>query len=307
MISSTLSTLFTLASMVCAVPTSPILTDQAANGTSTYEYLFTFGDSYSQTGFDIKGAKPSVSNPIGNPTFPGYTTSGGNNWLTYLSKLLTPSLLTYNLASGGATTSATLVKPYTSTVLSLIDQITLFTTNLGTSPRPFYAPWTSSNALFGIWIGVNDVGNAWSAGNWTALSREIVDVYMQQVERLYVSGARNLVFLTVPPIELTPLVAKQGNTTQAAEGKAVVWYNELLGDAVEKWRVGKMGGGEVKTWVVGTAPAFIEAVKNPVKYGAKDANCFNADGVSCLWFNDYHPGQAIQKLVSQAVGAAVGL
>jgi hypothetical protein len=37
------------------------------------------GDSYSQTGFSITGTKPSVSNPIGNPAFPGYTTSNGNN------------------------------------------------------------------------------------------------------------------------------------------------------------------------------------------------------------------------------------
>jgi hypothetical protein len=37
------------------------------------------GDSYSQTGFSITGTKPSTSNPIGNPAFPGYTTTGGNN------------------------------------------------------------------------------------------------------------------------------------------------------------------------------------------------------------------------------------
>ncbi|KAH7379728.1 hypothetical protein BKA64DRAFT_234575 [Cadophora sp. MPI-SDFR-AT-0126] len=306
MISSTLSTFITFASLTFAIPISPLLTEKEANGTSPYKYFFTFGDSYSQTGFDIKGAKPSTSNPIGNPTFPGYTTSGGNNWLTYLSKTPTPSLLTYNFASGGATTSATLVKPYTSTVLSLIDQVSLFSSNLATSPHPSYAPWTSADTLFGIWIGVNDVGNAWSSSNWTALSENIIDVYMQQVEKLYVGGARQIALLTVPPIELTPLVAKQGNATQVAEGKAVVRYNELLEGAVEKWRVGK-GDAGVKTLVVDTAPAFSAAVRDPKTYGAKDALCYNADGVSCLWFNDYHPGQAIQKLVGAAVQAAVGL
>ncbi|PVH88164.1 carbohydrate esterase family 16 protein [Cadophora sp. DSE1049] len=305
MISSTLSMFITFASLAYAVPTSPLLTEREANGASSYKYLFTFGDSYSQTGFDIKGTKPSASNPIGNPAFPGYTTSGGNNWLTYLSKTPSPSLLTYNFASGGATTSASLVKPYASTVLSLIDQVTLFTSNLATSPHPTYAPWTSADTLFGIWIGVNDVGNVWSSSNWTALSENIIDVYLQQVEKLYVGGARNLVMLTVPPIELTPLVAKQGNATQVAEGKAVVRYNELLKGAVEKWKAAKTD--QVKTWVVDTAPAFNAAVRDPKTYGAKDASCYNADGVSCLWFNDYHPGQAIQKLVGAAVQVAVGL
>ncbi|KAK0113591.1 hypothetical protein ONS95_013838 [Cadophora gregata] len=305
MFSSTLSTFISFAALTSAIPTSLLLTERLASGASSYKYLFTFGDSYSQTGFDIKGTKPSASNPIGNPNFPGYTTSGGNNWLTYLSKTPNPSLLTYNFASGGATTSAALVKPYTSTVLSLIDQVSLFTSNLATTPHPNYAPWTSSDTLFGIWIGVNDVGNAWSSSNWASLSQNIIDVYMQQVDKLYAGGARQIALLTVPPIELTPLVAKQGSATQVAEGKAVVRYNDSLKAAVEKWRAGK--GDGVKIWVVDTAPAFNAAVKSPSSYGARDALCYNSDGVSCLWYNDYHPGQAIQKLVGQAVQAAVGL
>ncbi|PKX95624.1 uncharacterized protein P174DRAFT_404460, partial [Aspergillus novofumigatus IBT 16806] len=30
-------------------------------------YFFTFGDSYSQTGFSTSGEQPSASNPMGNP------------------------------------------------------------------------------------------------------------------------------------------------------------------------------------------------------------------------------------------------
>ena len=42
------------------------------------------GDSYSQTGFDITSTKPSFSKPLGNPTYPSWTTSGGPNWIGYL-------------------------------------------------------------------------------------------------------------------------------------------------------------------------------------------------------------------------------
>jgi hypothetical protein len=31
------------------------------------------------------------------------------------------------------------------------------------------------------------------------------------------------------------------------------------------------------------------------------ASCWNEDGVTCLWFNDYHPGLAIQDAVARAV------
>lgn len=33
-------------------------------------HLFTFGDSYTQTGFSVKGTQPSVGNPLGNPPYP---------------------------------------------------------------------------------------------------------------------------------------------------------------------------------------------------------------------------------------------
>lgn len=36
----------------------------------------TSGDSYSQTGFDITGTLANAANPLGNPAFPGFTTSG---------------------------------------------------------------------------------------------------------------------------------------------------------------------------------------------------------------------------------------
>jgi hypothetical protein len=77
-------------------------------------------------------------------------------------------MLSYNFAYGGATTSAALVTPYESTVLSLIDQVSIFSSTI--SSKPSYAPWASSNALFAIWIGVNDVGNAWGDSNWSTLA-----------------------------------------------------------------------------------------------------------------------------------------
>lgn len=46
--------------------------------------VFNSGDSYTQTAFDILGTKPTPENPIGNPTYPGNTFSGGANWIEYI-------------------------------------------------------------------------------------------------------------------------------------------------------------------------------------------------------------------------------
>ena len=45
----------------------------------------TSGDSLSQTGYNPFGEHPSISNPLGNPPYPGWTTSAGPNWVSTLS------------------------------------------------------------------------------------------------------------------------------------------------------------------------------------------------------------------------------
>jgi phospholipase/lecithinase/hemolysin len=127
---------------------------------------------------------------------------------------------------------------------------------------------------------------------------------MEQVQKLYGAGARNFLFLSVPPIQKTPSVMLQSSSTQVKEGEAVARYNGLLGRGIEAFKGNHSG---VTTWVFDSTVAFDTAIKDPKSFGAKDASCYNKDGITCLWFNDYHPGQAIHKLVAQGVAALVGL
>ena len=172
------------------------------------------GDSYSQTGFLINGALPNANNPLGNPTLPGYTTSGGKNWI---GNLITTNnrtlLLNYNFSYGGATTNATIVKPFDPSVLSFIDQVTEFKNSIASKPST--TPWTSSNALFGIWIGVNDVGNSWYQSNVTDIFNSIMVSYFGQMQILYNAGARKFVLLSVPrksPPYLFPIIARHSSS-----------------------------------------------------------------------------------------------
>ena len=95
----------------------------------------------------------------------------------------------------------------------------------------------------------------------------------------------------------------ESNTTQVQEGDAVDAYNKLLLKGVQDFK----GNEGVTAWVFDTSVPFLKAIGDPKSYGAKDATCYNGDGVSCLWFNDYHPGQAIHMLVAEGVAALVGL
>jgi phospholipase/lecithinase/hemolysin len=172
------------------------------------------------------------------------------------------------------------------------------------SPPPSFAPWTSSNTLFGIWMGVNDVGNDWYNASWPTLAPEIISAYMSQVQILYDAGGRDFLFLTVPPIQYTPLVVAEGAADAADVGEAVVLYNQLLTQAVQQWRSETSG---VSTWIFDTTTPFETVINDPTAYGAPDNLCYNADGVSCIWYNNYHPGQAIHKLIAQGLASLLGI
>lgn len=157
------------------------------------------GDSYSQTDFQINGTLPSAANPLGNPAFPGYTTSGGANWIGLLVTEYNKSLLlSYNFAYGGATTDSALVTPFLPTVLSFVDQVTNFTDSIATHPANGTTPWTSDNTLFGVWMGVNDVGNSYYESNVTEILDAVMVKYFEQLQIMYDAGGRNFVLLSVP-------------------------------------------------------------------------------------------------------------
>lgn len=87
---------------------------------------------------------------------------------------------------------------------------------------------------------------------------------------------------------------------QASLATAISQYNAALVSRVTAFKAANAGS---KTWVYDTQVPFLNAINNPTAYGSVDATCINADGVSCLWWNDYHPSQIVHKLVAQGVAS----
>lgn len=309
-------------SQVSTEVASSTSTAAQSTGTSSTRYFITFGDSYSQTGFEINGTHPSAANPLGNPDLPGYTASGGLDWVGFMVTEHNASLLlSYNLAYGGATTDANLVTPYASTVLSFVDQVDEFSTSL--AAKPDWAPWTSDNTLVGVWIGVNDVGNTFWLSNMTEVLDAVTTRYFELLQVTYDAGARNFVLLSVPrrcslnnqfllkwfvlttpeAIDQTPLMLANDAASEASLVTALATYNDFLASKLTTFTAENSG---VSSWIVNTSIPFYEAINNPTAYGAPNNTCYDDDGVSCLWFNNYHPGIAIQGLVADAVAETVG-
>lgn len=83
------------------------------------------------------------------------------------------------------------------------------------------------------------------------------------------------------------MMLAQSKDAQDMEAGVIQQFNQLL--VARTGEFAKYHRG-VKSVVVDTQAPFNTAISDPAKYGSEDATCYNADGKSCLWFNDYHPG-----------------
>jgi len=80
------------------------------------------------------------------------TTGGGINWVGDLATVNNASLvLSYNLAVGGASIDNSIIN---TNVEDMASQVGDFESAYSTKPAS--APWSSENAVFGFWIGINE-------------------------------------------------------------------------------------------------------------------------------------------------------
>ncbi|KAI1504803.1 hypothetical protein F5X99DRAFT_349600 [Biscogniauxia marginata] len=301
-------------------------------GLGDIKHAFIFGDSYTQTGFDYTLTAPSESSPLGNPESPvyGWTSSNGPNWVYYLTFKYNASLLqTYNFAYGGATVDADLVAPYTPTVKSLKDQVEseFIPGYTGDSPSaPSVPAWTGADSLFAFWIGINDVGNSYWKGaeELDALNAQIFDVYSGLVGKLYDTGARNFVFINVPPVDRSPLTVGQGADSAALEKVDIDTWNGLVGDLAATL---KSNSPDTNVWVYDSNKSFGAVMDDPSTYeataglknttdycdayenGTTDQDTLDPScGVAVneyFWLNNLHPTYPIHEVVALEIADAL--
>lgn len=59
----------------------------------------------------------------------------------------------------------------------------------------------------------------------------------------------------------------------------------------------------VKSIIIDPGPIYNQILDQPTANGAPNSTCWNSDGATCLWHDDFvHPGLAIQRAFGQQVG-----
>ena len=99
-------------------------------------------------------------------------------------------------------------------------------------------------------------------------------------------------------IQKTPLMLAEDASAQSSEASAITIWNSELSTRASYFKGNNTGS---TTWVYDAQTPFNAAIADPTAYGASDATCYNSDGTTCLWWNNYHPGQAIQNLVAKGI------
>jgi len=275
---------------------------------SVANFWFSFGDSYTQTAFSPAGNPPQIGQPLGNPPYPGGTTTVGPNWIDFDTAMFNNSLiLTWNYAYGGATIDASLAPPFTPTVLSLTDQVNEFLS--GTANKPVVAPWTSNNALFSIWIGINDLSwSWWQTGDRLAYNDVLLDADFALVEKLYEVGARNFLFINVPPIQRSPyflgLDPSETNETAPILQSVIEDFNTKLAARASNLSSTLTG---VKTFLWDSYTAFNQILDDPSAFGFVNITTFgSAPGL--FWGNDnqgLHPSSAAHEVFGKDIAAVL--
>lgn len=205
------------------------------HGWREIKHLVAFGDSLSSTRFQVHGHQPSKGNPIGNPPYPGITSTIGPNWLGYLTAEYNATFLqTVNLAYSGATVDNDIVPAMSTGVKSFKEQVLTQWMELYVPPQGSFE-WSPHDTLFATFIGNNDVRDSFLTDTMGGLGKS-VEQYMELLHTIYQSGARNFLVLNILPFNRAPLANREDPTVVQTLGQLIQQYNDDLERGIAKFR-----------------------------------------------------------------------
>jgi len=158
--------------------------------------------------------------------------------------------------------NSALVAPWKPEVSSIADQVE-------SQWLPTYASkqvaWTSSDTLFAIFDGINDVGNSWWYGvpATTTLNSVIFANYHGLINTLYYAGARNFAMLNVPPVDRSPLAMLNSAADQATEKADIAAWNAAVVSLAQALKTEKP---DVNIFVVDANKYFTQVLDKPSTY-----------------------------------------
>ncbi|KAI0362113.1 hypothetical protein OH77DRAFT_1416330 [Trametes cingulata] len=251
-------------------------------GFNGLRYLVIFGDSYSDVGYVYNNVStyPSDEAPLGIE-FPGVTWAepAMPNWVGYLVTEYSPytKLLVYDYAIGG------------DSVEGVRRQVQVnFLPRVGEKPE--WAPWEAENTLFITWIGINDCARL----ELEEIPATLDELFAEQ-ERLYDIGARNFLYIDVPPIHRTP-VGVLFSGVKPDHYRPYEFWNSCLQAQVASFAARHP---DVTTLFFSSWATFTRVLDDPVAHGFSPEHVSRAGGD--IWADNLHPSSKMHDWIAHDV------
>ncbi|KAJ7148724.1 hypothetical protein C8R43DRAFT_1088345 [Mycena crocata] len=259
--------------MASEFPSTAIQIGPSWCGFESLKFLVIFGASYSDVGYEYgdKTSIPTYDQPLG-VEFPGatYVEEGEPNWVGHLITNYNPGpkqLLVYNYAKGG------------SRVQNVRNQIeVMFLQHI--AAKPTWAPWTAEDTLFITWVGIND-----SAYDHA----QNLEKLFEHQETVYNTGARNFLFVNVPPIDRAPAKGKRLSY--------INWNTELKKAAA----LFATTHPEATVMIYSSWDTFNVLLDDPEAHGFQVQDVRKA-GAS-IWVDHLHPTSKVHDFVARDMSA----
>ncbi|KAJ3801352.1 hypothetical protein GGU11DRAFT_769883 [Lentinula aff. detonsa] len=258
-----------------------------------------FGDSYSSVGYQGRGGEkaPCAAKPLG-VDFPGnsllmWNEHGTPNWVGHLITKYTPEprykpdvdeqdegytdnpILVYDYAVGGSTIDG---------VKHQVGSFFLGPNGVGT--KPDWAHWSPEETLFVTWVGINDC--AWSKDHDQAMT-----MLFNLQEQLYHAGARNFLFIDVPPISRSPAAANASHKDPEFARTYQNWNDKLRSGVVSFARQSHI---DTSVFLFSAYATFNNFLDNYKEYGFTEIDISKPFGR--IWCDHLHPTSKVHDIVA---------
>ncbi|KAG9029374.1 hypothetical protein FRB95_005381 [Tulasnella sp. JGI-2019a] len=252
------------------------------SGFDNLKYIFVFGDSYSSVGFPPSCPEPTEDQPLG-VEWPGQTWSDDKPvWIGHLiNSYVKDPVLVYDYAVGGS-----------------------FYSDIGVQVKKYFMEgagnaecdgWQPDDSLFVTWVGVNDVG----CDSETKVPLEALFSFQDE---LYHAGARNFLFLNVPP--LPRAASSEGSITRERlrRSQACLDWNALLAQKINHFAPSH-SHPQASAFLFDVHDLFTRILRNPPSFGFSSGKDVGTGFDDEVWVDGIHPSTQTQKIIAREVAS----
>ncbi|TDL21459.1 hypothetical protein BD410DRAFT_789564 [Rickenella mellea] len=251
-------------------------------GYNALNHLVIFGASYCDVGYSSKEPHPCKERPLG-VEFPGrtYNEPGEPNWVGHIVRDLSPCssspLLAYDYAVGGQDVHG---------VGWQVDK--LFLPDVGKKPE--WARWCEEDTLFITWVGINDCARAAFAQSTHEAS--LKRLFVAQ-DKLYENGARNFLFIDVPPLHRLRNSAFGAQLASNFAASFETWNKFLRAEA----SLFSERHEDATVMIFSSWKLFSAVLDHPETYGFSLADATRSGGK--IWVDNLHPTSKMHGVIAE--------